>query len=171
VREDRVGPRRGVRRALRRAFSQGGCGVRGRRERRFGLPAYPGSHHARVRTTNMLERLFREVKRRTRVVGVFPNETSVQHTRLDSRQVENALLSTIAFTQATSRGVPSLLGAVATPPGGWLAHTGCKILIACLHAAALGGSSSMSSEISSPIYNILHQPQHLVYTGAWEEYE
>jgi putative transposase len=35
---------------------------------------YPGSHHARIRTTNMLERLFREVKRRTRVVGVFPNE-------------------------------------------------------------------------------------------------
>jgi putative transposase len=37
---------------------------------------YPGSHHARIRTTNMLERLFREVKRRTRVIGVFPNEVS-----------------------------------------------------------------------------------------------
>ncbi len=37
---------------------------------------YPGSHHARIRTTNMLERLFKEVKRRTRVVGIFPNETS-----------------------------------------------------------------------------------------------
>jgi len=37
---------------------------------------YPGSHHARIRTTNMLERLFREVKRRTRVVGVFPSEVS-----------------------------------------------------------------------------------------------
>jgi putative transposase len=38
--------------------------------------SFPGSHHARIRTTNMLERLFKEVKRRTRVVGVFPNETS-----------------------------------------------------------------------------------------------
>ena len=38
--------------------------------------SFPGSHHARLRTTNMLERLFKEVKRRTRVVGVFPNETS-----------------------------------------------------------------------------------------------
>src|SRR5215212_1235637 len=37
---------------------------------------YPGSHHARLRTANILERLFREVKRRTKVVGVFPNETS-----------------------------------------------------------------------------------------------
>jgi putative transposase len=38
--------------------------------------SFPGSHHTRIRTTNMLERLFKEVKRRTRVVGVFPNEAS-----------------------------------------------------------------------------------------------
>jgi len=34
------------------------------------------TREARIRTTNMLEGLFKEVKRRTRVVGVFPNETS-----------------------------------------------------------------------------------------------
>lgn len=38
--------------------------------------AFPSSHHKYIRTTNGLERLFREVKRRTRVVGVFPNEQS-----------------------------------------------------------------------------------------------
>ncbi len=38
--------------------------------------SFPGGHHSRIRTTNMLERLFKEVKRRTRVVGVFPNEPS-----------------------------------------------------------------------------------------------
>jgi putative transposase len=38
--------------------------------------SFSGSHHARLRTTNMLERLFREVKRRTKVVGMFPNEVS-----------------------------------------------------------------------------------------------
>jgi putative transposase len=38
--------------------------------------SFPGSHHARLRTTNVLERLLKEVKRRTRVVGVFPDETS-----------------------------------------------------------------------------------------------
>ncbi len=38
--------------------------------------SYPGSHHARLRSTNMLERLFKEIKRRTRVVGVFSNEMS-----------------------------------------------------------------------------------------------
>jgi putative transposase len=39
---------------------------------------YPGSYHARVRSTNVLERLFEEVKRGTRVARVFPNETSAQ---------------------------------------------------------------------------------------------
>ena len=41
--------------------------------------AFPSSHHKYIRTTNGLERLFREVKRRTRVVGVFPNERSAEN--------------------------------------------------------------------------------------------
>jgi putative transposase len=38
--------------------------------------SFPGSHHAWIRSTNMLERVFKEVKRRSRVVGMFPNERS-----------------------------------------------------------------------------------------------
>ena len=38
---------------------------------------FPSAHHKRIRTTNGLERLFEEMKRRTRVVGVFPNERSL----------------------------------------------------------------------------------------------
>lgn len=37
---------------------------------------FPSSHHRLIRTTNGLERLFGEVKRRTKVVRIFPNETS-----------------------------------------------------------------------------------------------
>jgi len=37
---------------------------------------FPSSHHRLIRSTNGLERLFEEVKRRTRVVRIFPNETS-----------------------------------------------------------------------------------------------
>lgn len=37
---------------------------------------FPASHHQLIRTTNVLERLFGEVKRRTRVVGIFPAEAS-----------------------------------------------------------------------------------------------
>jgi len=36
----------------------------------------PREHRRRVYTTNILERLMREIKRRTRVVGIFPNESS-----------------------------------------------------------------------------------------------
>jgi hypothetical protein len=39
---------------------------------------YPGSHYAKTRSASPLERLFRELKRRARVVGVFPNESSAQ---------------------------------------------------------------------------------------------
>jgi putative transposase len=35
--------------------------------------AFPESHRRRIRTTNGLERLNREIKRRTRVVRIFPN--------------------------------------------------------------------------------------------------
>ena len=37
---------------------------------------FPGVHQRHIKSTNVLERLIREVKRRTRVVGVFPGEGS-----------------------------------------------------------------------------------------------
>jgi putative transposase len=38
--------------------------------------AFPESHRRRIRTTNGLERLNQEIRRRTRVVRIFPNERS-----------------------------------------------------------------------------------------------
>src|SRR4051794_3342082 len=38
--------------------------------------ALPASHRRRLRTINVLERLNKELKRRTRVAGLFPNEAS-----------------------------------------------------------------------------------------------
>jgi transposase-like protein len=37
---------------------------------------FPVAHRRLIRTTNGLERVSREVKRRTRVVGIFPNEAA-----------------------------------------------------------------------------------------------
>lgn len=37
---------------------------------------FPGEHRKRTRSTNLLERTFVEVRRRTKVIGRFPGETS-----------------------------------------------------------------------------------------------
>ena len=37
---------------------------------------FPRAHWARIRTTNSLERLHREIKRRTKAVGAFPDRAS-----------------------------------------------------------------------------------------------
>ncbi len=39
--------------------------------------AFPRNHWRRIRTTNVLERINKELKRRSRVVGAFPNKESV----------------------------------------------------------------------------------------------
>jgi transposase-like protein len=38
---------------------------------------FPADHRRRLRTNNGLERLNREIKRRTRVASIFPNEPSL----------------------------------------------------------------------------------------------
>jgi len=43
----------------------------------FAVFAFPSAHHRRLRTTNPLERVNKELKRRTRVAGLFPNEASL----------------------------------------------------------------------------------------------
>jgi putative transposase len=42
----------------------------------FTVYDYPLEHRRTIRTTNSLERVNKEIRRRTRVVGVFPNEAS-----------------------------------------------------------------------------------------------
>lgn len=43
---------------------------------RLPLPEFPTEHRRRIRTNNMIERLNREIRRRTRVVGSFPDGNS-----------------------------------------------------------------------------------------------
>ena len=45
-------------------------------EETFGYYAFPEEHWRRIRTNNPLERILREIRRRTRVVGAFPDGQS-----------------------------------------------------------------------------------------------
>ena len=38
--------------------------------------AFPSEHRTRIRTSNVIERLNREIRRRTRMVGTFPDRNS-----------------------------------------------------------------------------------------------
>jgi transposase-like protein len=40
--------------------------------------SFPAEHQRRLRTTNLCERVNREIKRRTRVVSIFPNARSLE---------------------------------------------------------------------------------------------
>jgi len=42
-----------------------------------GIRSFPMPHWKRIKTTNMLEKVTKELKRRGRVVGAFPNERSL----------------------------------------------------------------------------------------------
>jgi len=44
--------------------------------------SFPSAHRRLIRTTNGVERLNREIKRRTRVVSIFQNEAALFETNL-----------------------------------------------------------------------------------------
>ncbi len=56
---------------------QVGAVLQNTEESLFAYLAFPIAHHLRIRTTNIVERVNREMKRRTRVVSVFPDAESV----------------------------------------------------------------------------------------------
>jgi putative transposase len=82
--------------------------------------AFPESHRRQIRSTNPLERLNKEIKRRTAVVGIFPDRRSV--IRLvgmilaeqddewqDGRRYFRPETMALIDTQATEEEVPALL--------------------------------------------------------------
>lgn len=50
--------------------------IRAQFEETLAVHGLPREHRRRVYTTNMMERVMKEIKRRTQVVGIFPNEAS-----------------------------------------------------------------------------------------------
>ena len=82
--------------------------------------SFPAAHRAKLHSTNPLERLHGEIKRRTNVVGIFPNEDAI--TRLigailveqnDEWAVQRARYMTLEAITQTSDNVSIKLPAVA----------------------------------------------------------
>ena len=59
-----------------RARSRPGVAVAAAIEETLAYYAFPEEHWRRIRTNNPLERILREIRRRTRVVGAFPDGQS-----------------------------------------------------------------------------------------------
>jgi transposase-like protein len=64
---------------------------------------FPSEHRKRIRSTNLLERTFVEVRRRTKVIGRFPGETSAL----------SLVWAVLELTRRGWRGVTMTPGAVA----------------------------------------------------------
>jgi transposase-like protein len=97
-------------------------------EEMLAVYALPAGHRKRMRSTNMLERWFEEIRRRTRVVRIFPNRASCirligahcmeaneewlarRYLRMELEEVEEAVAASLA-----EECFPSVLGAPGSP--------------------------------------------------------
>ena len=62
---------------LRERFSRLAELMDGSRDKVLAYMAFPREHWAQIASTNLLERLDGEIKRRPDVIGIFPNEPAV----------------------------------------------------------------------------------------------
>ena len=80
--------------------------------------AFPKEHHRQIHSTNPLERLNKEIKRRADVVGIFPNDDSVLRL-LGSVMIEQndewVVLRRYFSQESMSRLLPSADATIALP--------------------------------------------------------
>ena len=70
---------------------------------------FPQEHWRKIWSTNPLERLNKEIKRRTRVVGIFPNDAAIMRlvgAQLLEQQEEWQLERRRFFSEATMAKIP-----------------------------------------------------------------
>ena len=83
--------------------------------------SFPAQHRGKIHSTNPLERLNKEVKRRADVVGIFPNEASI--IRLigavlleanDEWQIQNRYMQTEPMAELTTPMIDPVTPQIAT---------------------------------------------------------
>jgi len=77
---------------------------------------FPAKYWKRIRTSNLLERSFKEVRRRTKVVGRFPTETSALAVIFGILQIEGAKWRGLRFSPATVVKLSEVADQVRTEP-------------------------------------------------------
>lgn len=84
----------------------------------LGHQDFPAAHRVKIHSTNTLERLNKEIKRRANVVGIFPNEASIRrligHEPFQSVVLLFQLLQTsgLGDLHATELGSPFVEGGI-----------------------------------------------------------
>jgi len=128
-------------------------------EQMLGVYALPAGHRKRMRSTNMLERWFEEVRRRTQVVRIFPNRASClrliaahameaneewlgrRYLRMEPERMEEELAGWLAAASDSTESLPP------APARGWVpcsdkgTPSGCmprhSLLVLCALRAGL----------------------------------
>lgn len=79
--------------------------------------AFPEDHRVKLHSTNGLERLNKEVKRRANVVGIFPNEASIRRLigAILAEQNDEWLLQNRYLTLESLSNLSSSLAELAPP--------------------------------------------------------
>lgn len=77
--------------------------------------AFPAPHRVKLHSTNTLERLNKEVKRRANVVGIFPNEASILRLigavlmeQNEEWQLQHRYMPQHTMAEASTEGLPSI---------------------------------------------------------------
>ena len=63
---------------------------------------FPKEHRVKLHSTNPLERLNGEIKRRTNVVGIFPNEAAMVRMRLSVQRPWRMIRRPFLYVRSTS---------------------------------------------------------------------
>src|SRR3954449_11523623 len=89
---------------------------------------FPAQHRAKLHSTNPLERLNKEVKRRADVVGIFPNEASITRLigavlleRNDEWQLQHRYMQVEAMAELTAPAAEPEPGQIPPPGAGPMA--------------------------------------------------
>ena len=105
---------------------------------------FPEEHRKRIRTSNVLERVNKEILRRTRVATLFPNEDSCL-------RLVSAVLMEISEEWETGRNYLTFKRSIDAPKGKPLLQKKCCFIVEILHKTKIGQKELLNSRLLNRI--------------------